>query len=100
MCETKVCGNCQKTLPITEYHRRGAAALQSYCKVCKLSTLPKNRSAKWRAKYPALHNAQQAKRRATKLNATPKWADIEAIKDVYIEAEYFQMHVDHIYPLQ
>lgn len=41
-----------------------------------------------------------AKRRAAKKQATPKWADLSLIKDVYKEAAYFQMHVDHIYPLQ
>lgn len=31
--------------------------------------------------------------------ATPKWADKQAIADVYAEARYFQMEVDHIIPL-
>ena len=100
MCTTKICGKCKQDLPITEYHKRNQRHLQSYCKQCKLNSLPKDRSSKWRTKHPALHNAQQAKRRAAKLHATPQWADFEAIKDVYMEAEYFQMHVDHIIPLQ
>ena len=32
--------------------------------------------------------------------ATPKWADLQSIKDVYLEATYMQMQVDHIIPLQ
>ena len=36
---------------------------------------------------------------ATKLNATPRWADKDLIKDIYMEAQYHQMHVDHIIPL-
>lgn len=32
--------------------------------------------------------------------ASPLWADLDAIKDVYLEAEYMQMHVDHIIPLR
>lgn len=41
-----------------------------------------------------------AKRRATKLRATPAWADQDAIRNIYIEAAYLQMEVDHIVPLQ
>lgn len=48
---------------------------------------------------PAAVKANNAYRRARKLQATPKWADRAAIKDVYLEADYFQMHVDHIVPL-
>lgn len=44
--------------------------------------------------------ARAAKRRAAKLKATPKWADLDEIKNVYLEAKYFGMHVDHIVPLQ
>jgi 5-methylcytosine-specific restriction endonuclease McrA len=44
--------------------------------------------------------AKAAKRRAAKLKATPAWADLEEIKNVYLEAQYFGMHVDHIIPLQ
>ena len=45
-------------------------------------------------------NAKAARRRAAKLKATPPWADLEEIKNVYLEAQYFGMHVDHIIPLQ
>ena len=41
-----------------------------------------------------------ARRRATKKNATPTWADTNLIRDVYLEAAYMQMDVDHIYPLK
>ncbi len=50
--------------------------------------------------------ATQAKYRATKLKATPKWANIEAIKGWYKLAKMFDKtfkekhHVDHIVPLQ
>lgn len=44
--------------------------------------------------------ARAAKRRAAKIKATPQWADLDEIKNVYLEAKYFGMHVDHIIPLQ
>jgi hypothetical protein len=55
---------------------------------------------------PHLANAINAKRRAAKLNATPAWADLEAIKKIYDDCAFItqatgvQHHVDHIIPLQ
>jgi hypothetical protein len=54
---------------------------------------------------PHISNAQNAARRAAKLQATPRWANFEAIKEVYRQcAERTRLtgekqHVDHIYPL-
>jgi len=53
-----------------------------------------------------IENAISAKRRAAKLNATPKWADLEKIQQVYIlcrqisETTGVLHHVDHVVPLQ
>ena len=46
-----------------------------------------------------------ARRRATKKQATPAWADIEAIREYYRAARAFRkygydFHVDHIVPLK
>ncbi len=49
---------------------------------------------------PELARAAQRAREAAKLHATPKWADEAAIKDVYAEAKYFGLEVDHIVPLK
>lgn len=55
---------------------------------------------------PEVYRAKDAKRRASKLNATPKWGDVEKIKVLY---EYSKLcsivlkqtfHVDHIVPLK
>lgn len=43
--------------------------------------------------------AAQNKRRATKLNATPSWADLKAIQEFYKGCPQ-GYHVDHIIPLQ
>lgn len=66
-------------------------------------------SSNWRQNNPDKNNAKEAKRRATKLRATPKWLTKEQVKQ--IETEYAlavwcskvineKYEVDHIVPLQ
>jgi len=63
---------------------------------------------KWKSKNKGLVNAHTAKRRAAKLNATPKWLNAghaAEIEGVYLYAQIFsqigeQLHVDHVVPLQ
>ena len=87
---------------------------QTYCKDCKRDlnkyynpkNNPKNNPKRDLTKYA--HNG--AKRRATKLKATPKWLkdyhedDIKKIYEYRTElnkiAGYVMFHVDHIVPLQ
>lgn len=64
------------------------------------------RAAAWKrlaARDPAKAKAAlargQVSRRVGLKNRTPSWGQ-EGIGDVYLEAEYFQMEVDHIIPLQ
>lgn len=59
----------------------------------------RNQSAEWRKNNLARYNANQARYRATKLQATPVWSETDDIIDVYKEAKYFGYHVDHIIPL-
>lgn len=49
-------------------------------------------------KIKALRKAQTALRKARELSATPKWANLEAIKSFYLNCQK-GMHVDHIIPL-
>lgn len=63
------------------------------------------RKKAYRKANPHIINAIKAKRRATKLQATPAWADLEAIKGMYELAAIFNctglnLHIDHIVPLQ
>lgn len=61
---------------------------------------------KWAKENPAKINALIAKRTAAKLNATPDWADLDSIEEVYKEAYRLSKdtgvshEVDHIVPLQ
>jgi hypothetical protein len=60
----------------------------------------------WAQANPDKVNATRAYRRAAKLQATPSWADSEAIREFYECARAFKLytgleyHVDHIVPLQ
>ncbi len=61
---------------------------------------------KWQISNRAAETAKQAKRRATKLQATPRWADQGTTKDIYRLAAIYagflgeEIHVDHVVPLQ
>lgn len=62
------------------------------------------RRLEWLAKHPDKHSATQARRRASKLQRTPAWADRQAIAAVYAEAAAIRAlgvdcHVDHVVPL-
>lgn len=53
----------------------------------------------WRKNNLAKLNAKNAKRRAAKLNQTPKWANLKDIEEFYINCPK-GYHVDHIIPLK
>lgn len=59
----------------------------------------------WCAQNRVSINAREARRRAGKLKATPKWANLEVIEKIYEEAyamssgSEIKYHVDHIVPL-
>lgn len=55
---------------------------------------------KWYEKqFPEKTRARSNKRRAIKARAIPIWADFDAIKAIYVEAQKCGLEVDHIVPL-
>lgn len=64
------------------------------------------KNAEWKKANPHLNTAKENKRRASKLRATPKWANLEMIESIYKESAALskstgtKMHVDHIIPLK
>lgn|ERR1035437_7964754 len=56
--------------------------------------------------HSGLVNAKTAKRRASRLSATPEWSETKQIKQLYIDCKLISdmtsilHHVDHIIPLQ
>jgi len=81
-----------------EYRKTGKA--KAATKRYKATEKGKLMHKQWLTKNPDKVVALSAKRRSAKLNRTPEWVDMEEIKDIYIEANYQGMHVDHIIPLQ
>lgn len=53
----------------------------------------------WEKKNPGKRNSYTANRRAKIIDATPAWADISAIQDLYIKANKQGLQVDNIIPL-
>ena len=60
----------------------------------------KQRDSDYYSKNKHKFLANNSKRRAACKQATPTWADLDLINDVYLEAAYFGYHVDHIIPLR
>jgi hypothetical protein len=61
---------------------------------------------RWYQNNPGKNTEKVAKRRASKLNATPAWANRDLISEIYISAKEkevitgIKQHVDHAVPLQ
>ena len=103
--------------PCVHGHLAKKSTVNGTCLVCekeraniRRKTNPNNVKKalkKWKQKNPNKVNAETAKRRASKLQRTPAWADLENIRSYYKLAKYFEYttlgikyHVDHIVPLQ
>jgi hypothetical protein len=54
---------------------------------------------RWRLKHLKEHNAKSALEKAMRLQRIPPWADLEAIKQFYLNRPE-GYHVDHIVPLR
>lgn len=73
-----------------------------YSKAYRLAN--KEKTKEYRRQYvfdnKHLFRLKCADRRAKKKLCTPNWADRESMADIYKEAEYQQMQVDHIVPIR
>lgn len=54
----------------------------------------------WREEHPSTMAAHASRRRASKLKATPPWADPLKIAEIFKQACPKKFDVDHIYPLK
>lgn len=105
----RTCTSCDTTLPTSQFgykkrHRKDGSLMVSYNSICKKCKLNENK------KYinPVNRLANGAKRRATKLNATPPWLtkhQLHEMKLMYAKRlnitrkTGIMHHVDHIVPL-
>ena len=112
--ETQVCANCKLEKPLSEYsfrndqqkHRRDCKDCRSkyqkiYQKAYRKDNLEKLRADNkaWREANREKRRSYVAKRRATKLKATPAWADLKKIEEIYLNCPP-GYQVDHYFPLQ
>ena len=94
----RLCTTCLKEKLGTEFRKskNGRGGLSSQCKKCQ---------AKYKNNNRHKYNANNARRNAIKLNATPKWFDKQKVDAIYEECSKIskeagvEHHVDHIVPL-
>lgn len=130
----KTCSKCNKYKNIDLFYNRKDTTdkKQTWCKECdnlrKKTYINKNkekikqtkqkwveknkdhvfkRQQKWRKQNKARCSYHANKRRASKIQATPKWADQQKIQQYYDFANFMkwitlgiEYHVDHIVPLK
>lgn len=114
----KTCTNCKTSKALSEFakHSTGKYGVAGKCKECKKiyrdSWYVQNKeqcleqSAQWAKANAYKKRIYRAKRRAAILNATPSWANIKAIEELYKQAgtlsktNSIKYEVDHIIPLQ
>lgn len=87
--ELKFCSNCKlvKDFDSFSLNKARSSGLNSVCKSCYTET-----TRNYQREY-------QKRRKALKLSRVPKWANIDKIKEIYINCPN-GYHVDHIVPLQ
>ena len=95
-----------------EANKKWRAGATAHLKAYQKTYHAENRDARNKARRNYQKNnkgkvaANNAKRRAAKMNRTVGWADLEAIKAIYKQASQLtvetgiQHHVDHIIPMQ
>jgi hypothetical protein len=86
--DLKYCPNCTYIYSLDSFHSNESKSTgkQEYCKEC------------FNSKVRDMRKEYEASRKASKLKATPTWADLDQIKEMYSKCPK-GYHVDHIVPL-
>ena len=111
----KKCNKCNELKSLNDFYKdlRFPNKTRSKCKVCyniqtkswkivnpeKRKIIQNRGHRKYNKNNRAKRTALEAKRRSCKLQQTPKWADLKAIEQFYLNCPK-GFHVDHIIPLQ
>ena len=99
------CTKCGEDKSLESFYKRFDSP-QPYRQPCKACTNSKVDHKEHYRKNAGYYRDKAAARKATKLNATPPWADLEQIKRIYAacakitERTGIPHHVDHVIPLQ
>jgi hypothetical protein len=114
----KTCTSCNETKTLIEFdiNLKLKQGRDTQCNSCQNKVRAKDREAnkevftlknrKYSQDNKGKVNAKTAKRKAAKLQATPKWANLKLIEDIYVSCAEKQIlekekyAVDHIVPLQ
>jgi hypothetical protein len=114
----KTCSSCKLSKPLNKFykHNTGQFGVTSKCKDCRgiyladwyvrNQTRAAKNSANWASNNLHKKRSYTAKRRAAILKATPVWVDLNAIQEIYKQADLLskeyndKYEVDHIVPLQ
>ena len=99
----KICNSCDEFVLKQEFSgcKQSSDGLDYICKDCKSEENKENYSKykPYHQEYWKIHGREKsARRRAHLLNATPIWADLDKIKEIYLNCPE-GYHVDHIFPL-
>ena len=106
----RYCKKCQNKY-VSEYSKKNRAVLRERYRSKnterkrKWREDPVNRekhnksSREWLKRNRQYSNAKGAKKRAAKLQATPAWANLKKIQEIYLNCPPGH-HVDHYFPLQ
>lgn len=86
--DLKYCPGCNHVYYLESFHSNDSKSTgkQEYCKQC------------FNSKVRDMRKEYQATRKADKLNATPSWANLDKIKEIYSKCP-IGYHVDHVVPL-
>ncbi len=93
ICNNNICASCRAK----DWRSRSLDKIKDYKQKNKDRLIKAVRE--WTVKNQKKRNAQQAYRKALQLKATPKWADIGKIREIYQNCPS-GYHVDHIIPLR
>ena len=100
-----LCKQCEQVKSESSYYKRSDRP-QPYRQPCKDCINSKVNHKEHYSKNAGYYRNKASARKATKLNATPSWANLEQIKRIYstcaniTKRTGIEHHVDHIIPLQ
>ena len=107
-CALPISSRCKACIKLLSKDYQNSLEYRAKKKIAEAKRIKNNPNAilkkrqqyrNWRVKNKPYDALRSSLRRASIKKATPSWVDIYDSKCIYEEASYFQMHVDHIVPI-